>query len=87
MYGKVTSMDAQRGEIREGRLERQGPGFLQQGQSGQTRIESPTARGRQTPRLFLRKDDWHEEKVNQRENGQRPKLPHKQEPSGLEMLI
>jgi hypothetical protein len=80
-------MATQRGEVREGRLERQGTGFLQQGQSGKTRIESTSTRGRLTPRLFLRKNDWDEEKINQREDGQRPELTHKQEPSGLEMLI
>jgi hypothetical protein len=35
----------------------------------------------------LRKNDWDEEETNQREDGQRSELPHKQEPSGLEMLI
>jgi hypothetical protein len=68
-------MDKERGKIGEGRLERQGPGFLQRRESGETRVKSPATRGRQKARLFLREDDWHEEKVDQREDRERPKLP------------
>jgi len=53
--------------------ERQGSGFLQQGQPRQAGVESTAARGRQQARLFLCKDDWDEEKAHIREDSQRPK--------------
>jgi len=80
-------MATQRGQVQEGRLERQRTGFLQRSQSRQAGSEGSPARGRQTPRLFLRPYGRYEEEANKREDGQRPELPHKQEPSGLELLI
>ena len=80
-------MAAQRGEVREGRLERQGAGVLQQGKPRQARPEGPTARGRLPARLFLREDVWDEEKTDEREDGQRPELADQQEPAGVELLI
>jgi len=69
-------MATQRGEVREGWLERQGTGFLQRGQPRKTRIETSSTRGRLTARLFLCKDDWYEEKVDQRKDGKRSELSH-----------
>jgi len=80
-------MATQRGQIREGRLERQGTGLVQQGKSRQARTESTSTRGRQTPRLFLRPNGRHEEEADRREGQERPQLPYKQKPSGLELLI
>ena len=37
-------------------------------------LETSPAGRRLTPRLFLRKDDWHEEEIDEREDGQRPEL-------------
>jgi len=79
-------MAEERGQIREGRLKRQGPSLLQQSQSGQAGTEGSTARGRPTPRLLLRKDEWHEEKTDKREDGQRPELTYQQKPTGVELL-
>jgi len=79
-------MDTQGRQIGRGRIERQGPCFLQQSQSGQAGVESPPARGRLTARLFLRPDGWHEEETNKREDGERPKLTYQQKPTGVELL-
>ena len=64
-------MATQRGEVREGRLERQRTGFLQCSQSRQAGAEASSTRGRLTARLLLRKDEWHEEEANQRKDSQR----------------
>ena len=77
-------MAAQRGEVREGRLERQGSGLRE---SARHEPQGSTARGRLTPRLFLREDVWDEEKTDEREDGQRPELADQQEPAGVELLI
>jgi len=69
-------MATQRGEVREGRLERQRTGFLQRGKPRETGTETSSTRGRLTARLLLRKDEWYEKEADQRENGQRPKLTH-----------
>jgi len=79
-------MAEKRRQIGEGWVERQGACFLQQSQSRQAGAESSSARGRLTPRLFLRKDDWHEKETDKREDGQRSELTHQQEPAGLELL-
>jgi hypothetical protein len=76
-------MDSQRRQIREGRLERQGPSLSQKARD---EFETSPAGRRQQARLFLRKDDWDEEKTYQREDGQRSEFAYKQEPSGLELL-
>ena len=76
-------MDAQRGQIREGRLKRQGASLCQ---SARHELETSPAGRRLTARLLLCKDEWHEEEVDQREDGQRSKLTHQQEPAGVELL-
>ena len=79
-------MAEERRQVREGRFERQGPCFLQQSQSGQAGVESTPARGRLTARLLLRSNEWHEEEINKREDGQRSELTYQQEPAGVELL-
>ena len=80
-------MDAQGRQIGRGRIERQGPFFLQQSQSGQAGVESTPARGRVPARLLLRPDGWHEEEINKRENGERSGFTYQQKPTGVELLI
>ena len=79
-------MAEERGQVREGRLERQRPCFLQQSQSGQAGTKSPPTRGRVPARLFLRSDEWHEKEVDQRKDGQRPEFTYQQKPAGVELL-
>jgi len=76
-------MDSQRRQEPQGWLERQGASLSQK---ARYEFETSPAGRRQQARLFLRKDDWDEEKTYQREDGQRPEFTYKQEPSGLEML-
>jgi len=65
-------MATQRGQIREGRFERQRTGFLQRGQSRETGTETSSTRGRLTPRLFLRPHEGDESEADQRKDSQRP---------------
>ena len=64
-------------------FERQGAGLRQKARD---EFETSPAGRRQQARLFLRKDEWDEEKTYQREDGQRSEFAYKQEPSGLELL-
>ena len=79
-------MATQRGQVREGRLERQRSSLLQQSEPRQARPEGSTARGRQQARLFLRPYEGDEIETDKREDGQRPKLADQQEPAGMELL-
>ena len=79
-------MAEERRQVREGRLERQGPCFLQQSQSGQAGIESAPTRGRVPARLLLRSNEWHEEEINKRKNGERSEFTYQQKPTGVELL-
>jgi len=79
-------MAEERGQIGRGRTERQGPCFLQQSQSGQAGIESAPTRGRVPARLLLRSNEWHEEEINKRENGERSEFTYQQKPAGVELL-
>jgi hypothetical protein len=79
-------MAEERGQIREGRLERQGTGLVQRGQPRETRIETSSTRGRVPARLLLRSNEWHEEKTNKREDGERSEFTYQQEPTGVELL-
>jgi hypothetical protein len=76
-------MDEERGQIRKGRLERQGSGLRE---SARYELETSPAGRRLTARLLLRKDEWNEKEANKRENGQRSGFTHKQEPTGVELL-
>jgi hypothetical protein len=67
-------MDAQGRQVREGWLERQGQGFLQRSQSGQTGAKGSATRGRLKARLFLRPHEWDEKEIDIRKNSERPEL-------------
>jgi hypothetical protein len=56
------------------RFERQRTSFLQRNKSGETRVESAPAKGRQSPRLFLRPYGRHEEEIDERKNRQGSKF-------------
>ncbi len=78
-------MDAQRGQVREGRPERQRASLLQQGQPGKTRVKSPSAKtkdgqGRSTAKVLLRQNVGHEVEVDECQDRQRPEQSYKQEP-------
>ena len=76
-------MAEERGQIREGRLERQGSGLRE---SARYELETSPAGRRLTARLFLCKDEWHEEEANLCQDSQRPELTYQQEPTGVELL-
>jgi hypothetical protein len=64
-------MDSQGRQIREGWLERQGASFCEKRRD---ELETAATRGRLKARLFLRKNEWHEEKIDIRKNSERPEL-------------
>ena len=64
-------MDKERGQVREGRVERQRSRLCE---GPRYESKAATTRGRLKARLFLREDEWHEEKVNVREDRERSKL-------------
>jgi hypothetical protein len=66
-------MAAERGQKSKGWLERQGSSLRQKARN---EFETSPAGRRLTPRLFLRKDDWHEKEIDKRKDGQRPELTH-----------
>ena len=65
-------MAAQGRQVREGRFERQRASLLQQGQPRETRVESPTARGRFPQGLLLCAYDRDEKETHVIENRERP---------------
>jgi len=75
-YGKITSMDTQRRQEPQRRLERQGPSLCQKTRD---ELETSPAGRRQQARLFLCKNVWNEEEAYQRQNRQRPELAYQQE--------
>jgi hypothetical protein len=66
-------MAEERGKESDWWLECQGTRLRQK---ARYEFETSPAGRRLTPRLFLRKDDWHEKEIDEREDGQRPKLTH-----------
>jgi len=64
-------MAEERGEVREGRFERQRTGFLQRGKPRETGTETSSTRGRLTPRLLLRPHEGDEREADQRKDSQR----------------
>jgi hypothetical protein len=70
MYG-ITSMDTQRRQEPQRRLERQGASLCEERRA---QLETASTRRRLTARLFLRKDEWHEKEVNILKNSERPEL-------------
>jgi hypothetical protein len=77
-------MAEERGQIREGRLERQGSGLCE---SARHELETSPARRWKPSRLFLRQNDWDEEEVDERQNSKRSKLKDQQKPAVVELLI
>jgi hypothetical protein len=55
----------------QGRLERQGASLLQRRESREAWVEGSSARGRATPRLFLRPYEGHEKEVDERKDRKR----------------
>jgi len=64
-------MAEKRRQEREGRIERQRSSLCQEGRH---ESEASTARGRQTQRLFLRKNDRNEEEIDERKDRQGSKF-------------
>ena len=64
-------MDAQRRQIGEGRLERQGPSLREKARD---ELETAATRGRLKARLFLRSYEWDEKETDIRKNSERPEL-------------
>jgi len=64
-------------------LERQGASLSQKARD---EFKTSPAGRRLTARLLLCKDGRDEKEVNIHQNRQRPRLTHKQEPTGMEVL-
>jgi len=64
-------MAEERGQVREGRLERQRSGLRE---SARHEFETAPARRRLPARLFLCEDEWNEKEADLRQDRQRPKL-------------
>jgi len=64
-------MDAQRRQIREGWLERQGASLREKARD---ELETAATRGRLKARLFLRPYEWDEKEIDIRKNSERPEL-------------
>jgi hypothetical protein len=64
-------MDAQRRQIREGWLERQGASLREKARD---ELETAATRGRLKARLFLRSYEWDEKEIDIRKNSERPEL-------------
>jgi hypothetical protein len=68
-------MAEERGQVREGRLERQGSGLRE---SARHEFETAPARRRLPARLFLCEDEWHEKEADLRKDRQRSRLTNQQ---------
>jgi hypothetical protein len=64
-------MDAQRRQVREGWLERQGASLREKARD---ELETAATRGRLKARLFLRPYEWDEKEIDIRKNSERPEL-------------
>ena len=78
-------MDTQRGQVREGRFERQRARLLQQSQPREAGAEGPRAQAKDRERrseakVLLRQNVWDEVQVDEFKDSQRPEQPYKQEP-------
>jgi hypothetical protein len=71
MYGEVSSMAAQRRQEPQRRLECQGASLCEERRA---QLETASTRRRLKARLFLRKDEWNEEKINILKTSERPEL-------------
>jgi hypothetical protein len=70
MYG-ITSMDTQRRQESQRRLERQGASLCEERRA---QLETTSTRRRLKARLFLRKDEWDEKETHILKNSERPEL-------------
>jgi len=70
---EIPGMDAQRRQESQRRTERQGSSLCE---GTRHEPEASAARGRQTPRLFLRPDGRDESQVDRREDEKRPEFSH-----------
>jgi hypothetical protein len=70
MYG-ITSMDTQRRQEPQRRLERQRASLCEERRA---QLETTSTRGRLKARLFLRKNEWHEKETHILQNSERPEL-------------
>jgi len=73
-------MDTQRRQVREGRLEREGAGVLQQGEPRQARPQTSRTKSKDEGRRWaeeelLRSDAGNEEQTYVLKDGERPKFP------------
>jgi hypothetical protein len=64
-------MDSQGRQEPEWRFKRQGASICE---TRRAQLETAATRGRIKARLFLCKDEWHEEKIDIRKNSERPEL-------------
>jgi hypothetical protein len=71
MYGKDTSMAAQRRQESQGWLKRQGPSLCEERRH---ELETASTRGRLKARLFLRPHGGDEKEIDIRKNSERPEL-------------
>jgi hypothetical protein len=71
MYGQVTSMDSQRRQEPQRRLERQGASLCEKARD---ELETASTRGRIKARLFLRPHGGDEKEVDIRKDSERPEL-------------
>jgi hypothetical protein len=71
MYGQVTSMDAQRRQEPQRRLERQGASLCEKTRD---ELETASTRRRIKARLFLRPHGGDEKEVDIRKDSERPEL-------------
>jgi hypothetical protein len=76
-------MAEERRQESQGRLERQGTRLREKARH---ELETSPARRRLPARLFLCEDGRDEKEIDIRQNRQRPRLTHKQKPTGMEVL-
>jgi len=70
-YGNIPRMDTQGRQEPKRRLERQGPSLCE---TRGAQLETTATRRRLKARLFLCKDEWHEEETHILQNSERPEL-------------
>ena len=78
-------MDTQRGQVREGRFERQRARLLQQSQPREAGAEGPRAQAKDRERrseakVLLRQNVWNEVEADKCQDSQGPEQSYKQEP-------
>jgi len=79
-------MATQRRQESKRGTQRQGASVLQRSKPRKAGVESTATGGREQTGLVLCPDGRHEEKADQREDGQRPEQPYQQVPQSMELL-